>query len=145
MRKLLIGVSLSAAILLSGCSVVEGINDTLEYTNNAMEHVDTWSNFGQEAPALIQDAATNPEAKEALETELTTLLTEIEEFNQSEPPAIAQDIHQQIVEKNDAIKGIIENAMVNGEVVVEKLQNSELLQFVNEMTELKNLIEGLEV
>jgi hypothetical protein len=143
MRKLLIGLSVLAALFLTGCSLVEGINDSLEYTNKAMEHVDTWNNFGQEAPQLIQAAATSPEAKAELEAKLTTLLAEIDEFNQTEPPAIAEGIHQKIVEKNLALKGVIENAMVNGEVALEKLENSELLRLINEVTKLKNMIEGL--
>ncbi|MBM7661786.1 hypothetical protein JOC85_002589 [Bacillus mesophilus] len=143
MRKSLISLAILAAVLLSGCSVVEDLNNSLEYTNQAMEHVDTWNSFGQEAPQLIQNAATNPEAKAELEAKLTNLIAEIDEFNQLEPPGIAEGIHQQIVEKNEALKGVIENAMVNGEVALEKLENSELLKLINEVTELRNMIEGL--
>lgn len=38
------------------------------------EHINTWQEFGQEAPQLIKDAATNSETKAELEKELNTLL-----------------------------------------------------------------------
>jgi PBP1b-binding outer membrane lipoprotein LpoB len=143
MKKLLMIVAIISSVLLSGCSLLEEVNNSLEYANKATEHINTWQDFGQEAPQMIQEAATNPETKQELEAELNALLEEIDEFNQTEPPAIAADLHQQIVEKNEALQEIINDAMVNGELALEELQNSELITTINEITKLMNLVEDL--
>lgn len=146
MRKSLVIVAIIVSVLVSGCSLLEGVNHSLEYANKAMEHINIWNDFGQRAPQLIQDAATSPEARAQLEKELTALLQEIEEFNQTKPPAIAESIHQQIVDKNLAIKEVIENALVNGELAVdqlEQLQNSGLFKLIQEISKLTSLIENL--
>jgi len=143
MKKLLVVVAIISSVLLSGCSLLEEVNNSLEYANKATEHINTWQDFGQEAPQMIQEAATNPETKQELEAELNALLEEIDEFNQTEPPAIAADLHQQIVEKNEALEEIINDAMVNGELALEELQNSELITTINEITKLMNLVEDL--
>ncbi|MGD6834158.1 DUF6376 family protein [Sutcliffiella halmapala] len=143
MKKLLMIVAIISSVLLNGCSLLEEVNNSLEYANKATEHINTWQDFGQEAPQMIQEAATNPETKQELEAELNALLKEIDEFNKTEPPAIAADLHQQIVEKNEALQEIINDAMVNGELALEELQNSELITTINEITKLMNLVEEL--
>ena len=130
---------------MSGCSLLEEVNNSLDYAKEATEYINTWNDFGQEAPQMIQEAIDNPDAKAELEEKLTVMLTQIEEFNQTEFPSIAEDIHQQVVDKNEQIKKLIESAMVNGEVALDKLENSQLLQTINELTELMNLLEDLGV
>ncbi|WP_226682495.1 DUF6376 family protein [Sutcliffiella horikoshii] len=143
MRKVIITIALLSSILLSGCSIMEEVNSSLEYVNEATEHINTWKDFGEEAPQMIQEAATDANAKEELETRLNEMLVEIEEFDNTEAPAIAEDVHQQIVDKNQAIQDVIENALVDGELALEKLQDSELYTLINEVTTMMNLLEEL--
>ncbi|WP_019415357.1 DUF6376 family protein [Paenisporosarcina sp. TG20] len=143
MRKLFIIGTIWGSLFLGGCNVLEEVNSSLDYANKATEHINTWNDFGQKAPQLIKGAATNEETKAELEKELNTLLEEINKFNNTEAPAIAESVHQQIVEKNEAIKEVIENAMVNGELAIEKLENSELMKLINEVTSLMNVVEKL--
>lgn len=143
MRKIIITFALLSSILLSGCSILEEVNSSLEYVNEATEHINTWKDFGEEAPQMIQEAATDANAMEELETRLNEMLVEIDEFNNTDAPAIAESVHQQIVDKNEQIKGVIENAMVDGEVALEKLQDSELYTLINEVTTMMNLLEKL--
>ena len=143
MRKLFIIGTICGSLFLAGCNVLDEVNSSLNYANTATEHINAWQDFGQEAPQLIKDAATNSEAKAELEKKLNTLLVEINEFNQTDAPAIAESVHQQIVEKNEALKEVIENAMVDGELVVEKLENSELMKLINEVISLMNVVEKL--
>lgn len=145
MKKIIIMLAIISSVLLSGCTLLKEVNQSLEYVNKATEHLNTWQDFGQDAPQLMQDAATSVAAKEELVVELTTLIKEIEEFNQTEPPAIAVDLHQQIVEKNEALQEVINNAMVNGELALGELQNSELFRLINEVTTLMNLVENLDL
>ncbi|NLP50493.1 DUF6376 family protein [Bacillus sp. RO1] len=143
MRKVIITFALLSSILLSGCSVLEEVNSSLEYVNEATDHINTWKNFGEEAPQMIQDAAKDANAKKELETRLNEMLVEIDEFNNTEAPAIAEGVHQQIVDKNQELQDVIENAMVDGEVALEKLQDSELITLIDEVTTMMNLLEEL--
>jgi hypothetical protein len=143
MRKLLLVTTLLTSILLSGCSVLEDVNHSLAYVNKATEHINTWQDFGQKAPQMIQESATDAMTKEELEAELDKLLNEIDEFNHTDAPAIAEGVHNQIVEKNEALKGIIESSMVNGELALDKLEQSELFNLINEVTTMMNLLEEL--
>ncbi|NMH73274.1 hypothetical protein HF078_09330 [Bacillus sp. RO2] len=143
MRKAILTFVLLSSILLSGCSVLDEVNSSLEYVNEATEHINTWKDFGEAAPQMIQDAATDPNAKEELETRLNEMLVEIDEFNNTEAPAIAESVHQQIVDKNKELQGVMENAMVDGEVALEKLQDSELFTLIDEVTTMMNLLEDL--
>ncbi|MEA3322395.1 MAG: DUF6376 family protein [Bacillota bacterium] len=143
MRNVIMTFVLLSSILLSGCSVLDEVNSSLEYVNEATEHINTWKDFGEEAPQMIQDAATDANAKEELETRLNEMLVEIDEFNNTEAPAIAESVHQQIVDKNKELQGVMENAMVDGEVALEKLQDSELFTLIDEVTTMMNLLEDL--
>ena len=143
MRKLCLLLTITATILLGGCSLLEGMNNSLEYANAAKDHITNLTNFGEQAPQLIQDAATNPEVKQDLENQLTALKAEIEKFNNQEPPTIAEDLHKQLVSKNEAIVDAIDKAMVNGELALDKLENTELLNTINEITNMLNQIEKL--
>ncbi|QFT88175.1 hypothetical protein FIU87_05945 [Bacillus sp. THAF10] len=143
MKKMMITFAILVSFLLSGCSVLEEVNNSLEYANKATDHINMWQDFGQEAPQLIQEAATNQEAKEELETKLNSLSEEIEAFNKTEPPAVAESIHQQIVDKNEQLKNVIDSSMTNGEVAIEKLQDSEMMTLINDLSTMMNLIEEL--
>lgn len=143
MRKLLIVVAIFASVFLNGCSLLNEVNNSLDYVSRATEHVNTWNDFGQEAQQLIQDAATNTEAKAELETKLNAMLEEINEFTNIDPPALAEGIHQQIAEKNEAIKVAIQNAMTNGELSLEKLKDSQMFTLINEVTVLIDKVKDL--
>lgn len=143
MRKYVLIFSIIVSVFLSGCSLLEGVNQSLDYVNKATEHINTLKNFGEEAPQLIQDAATNPDAKAQLEDRLNNLLVQIDEFNEVNPPAVAEGVHNKIVQKNEALKEVIENAMVNGELALDQLENSELLKLINDVTNLMNIVENL--
>ncbi|CAG9621745.1 DUF6376 family protein [Sutcliffiella rhizosphaerae] len=143
MRKLFIPIILLFSFFLSGCSLLGEVNSTLQYVNKATEHINKWQDFGQVAPQMVKDAAINAEAKNELEAELKSLSDAIDEFNETEPPAIAKGVHQQLVEKNEEIKHVIENSMINGELTLEKLQDSELFTLINEVTTMMNLLEEL--
>jgi len=101
------------------------------------------STFAADAPQLIQDAATNLEAKDNLENQLNSLLAEIESFNSIEPPVIAEDIHQQLVTKNESLMEQINQVMVNGEVLLDQIENTGIYQTIEEITELQNQLEQL--
>jgi hypothetical protein len=131
--------------MLSACSLLDEVNNSLDYVNEAKSYINSLSDFAEEAPQLIQDAAVDPEVKQDLENQLNTLVEDINEFNTIEAPAIAEDIHQDLVTKNEVLIDEINTAMENGELALEKLENSEIINTVNDITSLLESIEKLEL
>ena len=143
MRKIILVFVILSTVLMSACSLLEEVNNSLDYVNKATDHINTLSNFGEEAPQMIKDAATNPKTKEELENELKKIKQNLEEFNMIEAPALAEDIHQKLVDKNKAIEEVINGAMENGEIALEKLENTQIFTLITEITTFLNLLEEL--
>jgi len=143
MKKMFMVFLILATGLVSGCSLLDGANETINYVDKATKHIDTLRKFSEEAPQMIKEAATNADLKKELEVELTVLKEEIAAFNQIETPALAKDIHQKIIEKNKEIETAINEVIVNGELVIEKIENSQLFQLINDVTRLMDQIENL--
>jgi len=144
MKKLLtVFIMVSTLLFLSACSLLEDASNTLEYADKALEHTNTLSAFAQEAPQLVQEAATDPEKKQELEDRLTTLRADIEEFNSLEAPGFAEGLHESFVTKNEEVLQIVDSAMENGELAVETLENSQLFQVIDDLIQLKTQIEEL--
>ncbi|RLL45483.1 hypothetical protein D8M04_11595 [Oceanobacillus piezotolerans] len=131
------------SIALTGCSFFEETNDTLNYATQATEYFNDLSNFAEETSGLMNQAASDPAAKEELETQLLAIEKSIIEFNEMDAPAIADGLHQNLLEKNQQLLDITENVVQNGEVALEELQYSEIYQTIENITELKTQIEEL--
>ncbi len=145
MKKIILIFFAFALVVLSGCSVLEEVNGTLNYATESTDYINDLQTFGEEASSLVKEAATNPEAKAELAEKITTLEGRIKEFNEMEAPSIAADLHASVIEKNDQILDAINTAMANGELSIEKLKDTEIFTTVNEMTELVEQIKQLEL
>lgn len=143
MRKSLLLVVLLSSMLMGGCSLLESANSTLDYVNQATAHINKLSTFAEQAPQQIKDAATNPETKAELEKQILALKADIEQFNLQSVPAIAKDLHQQIVDKNKVLLAEINKVVENGHVALDKLQNSQIITAINDITGLINRINSL--
>lgn len=143
MRKLMILVLVLSTMTLSACSLFQEANNSLQYADQAKEHLNSLAQFAEEAPQMIQEAATNPETKQKLEDQLTALKKEIEQFNLIDAPAIAKDLHQQLVEKNQVLLQEINQALANGNLALDQLQNSPFISTINDITSFMNRIENL--
>ncbi|QNU03149.1 DUF6376 family protein [Peribacillus butanolivorans] len=144
--KKIITIAFMSILTLSGCSLLGEVNSSLEYADNATGYVSTVKEFANEVPALSQDAATDTEARENLEKELQLMKTEIEEFNATEPPQIAESIHEKIVSSNQQLSDGIDlylNNIENGQFDPETLENSEIMKSIENITSLANQIEEL--
>ncbi|KON70912.1 DUF6376 family protein [Peribacillus butanolivorans] len=144
--KKIIAIAFMSILTLSGCSLLGEVNSSLEYADNATGYVSTVKEFANEVPALSQDAATDTEARENLEKELQLMKTEIEEFNATEPPQIAESIHEKIVSSNQQLSDGIDlylNNIENGQFDPEALENSEIMKSIENITSLANQIEEL--
>lgn len=143
MKKMIYLFAVLIPILLSGCSLLEETNKSLEYVNETTDYLNDLSTFAENAPQMIQDAATDANAKKDLENQLTSLLEEIEDFNSIEPPAFAEDFHQQLVTKNETLIEQINQVIVNGEILLDQIENTQIYTTIEEITKLQNQLEKL--
>lgn len=144
--KKIIAIAFVSILALSGCSLLGEVNSSLEYADNATEYVNTVKGFANEVPALAQDAVTNTEARQSLEKELQQMKTEIEEFNATEPPQIAETIHEKIVASNQQLSDGIElylNNIEKGQIDPKALEESEIMQTIDQITSLSEQIEKI--
>ncbi|OAS15765.1 DUF6376 family protein [Paenibacillus oryzisoli] len=143
MKKLMLLILAVSTLQLSACTLVEKVNSSVDYVTQTTEHIQTLGDFAERAPRMIKDAASNPETKQELENQLIVIRNEIEQFNLKSVPAIAKDIHQQVVEKNKVLLDEINKVIVNGHLALDKLQNSQLLATISDITLLLNRIQNL--
>jgi PBP1b-binding outer membrane lipoprotein LpoB len=144
MKKLLLTGLLAISMLLSGCSFLGEVNNSIDYVNQATEHINTLNNFAEEAPQMLKEAAADPSLKQELEDRLITLKQDVEEFIAlNDIPTIAEDIHQELVNQNEALLAEINKVLENGNLALDKLESSEVFTTINEVISLINRIESL--
>src|SRR5699024_6498401 len=124
----------TVALTLSGCSLLEEANDSLDYATDVTEYINELNTFAEEAPSL--------EGAE-LKSELETLTADIEDFMEIEPPSIAEDIHKELEDKSQKLLHTTNNILEDGEVAIEQLKQSEIYTTIENISELKTQIEEL--
>lgn len=148
MRRILFLVSAIISILtmLGGCSLIEGTNSTLTYVNEATDYMNQASQFAENAPSLVQEAVNDQQAAGALNKELQAMQEQIASFNDLEAPGLAADLHDQLTEQNERLnEGLtqLQEQLENGTLAPDFLENSEILQTVEQISNLYNQIEQL--
>ncbi|HDR7903588.1 hypothetical protein COM66_27305 [Bacillus cereus] len=134
------------SIGLMGCSIVEEGKNSIDYAQKATDYVNEISAFANDAPALAEKAINDSEARKELETKLSKIKQDIPAFNELTPPDVAKDLHQQIVGYNEKLNTLIDTAMTKieeGKVDVEQFKNSELMQTVDQVRDLKDKVQNL--
>ncbi|MED0874399.1 DUF6376 family protein [Bacillus mobilis] len=134
------------SIGLMGCSLVEQGKNSIDYAQKATDYVNEISAFASDAPALAEKAVNDSEARKELETKLSEIKQDIPAFNELTPPDVAKDLHQQIVGYNEKLNTLIDTAMTKieeGKVDVEQFKNSELMQTIDQVRELKDKVQNL--
>lgn len=132
--------------VVTGCSAVEEGKNSLDYANKAIEYINSVSAFASEVPTLAQDAVNDEAARKELETKLQDLQKESEAFNKLTPPDFAKDIHQQIVDYNNQLNSLVDSTTKNieeGKANLADFQNSELMQTVQQLQDLKTKVENI--
>ncbi|MFT8323103.1 MAG: DUF6376 family protein [Bacillus sp. (in: firmicutes)] len=145
MKKWLLAIPM-IILLVSACSPIEDTKNTLTYINESTGYVDKANQFANEIPSLAQEAVTDKQAAQELETKLKDFQESIQNFNELEAPGMMQDLHDQIVAQNDKLEnGIslyLEN-IENGKLNKEVLENNELLQSIQEIQSIYKQIQEL--
>jgi PBP1b-binding outer membrane lipoprotein LpoB len=146
MKKTLMLFGLMGILFLSGCSLLGEVNDTVEYANTTTDYLNTTKTFANDVQQLANEAVTDEQARQDLENELITMKEEINQFNNIEAPAIAEDVHNQIVSANTQLEEGIDLYLTNienGKFDLAFLENSGILTTVNEISSLMENIEKL--
>ncbi|CAM4170616.1 hypothetical protein BAMA_19450 [Bacillus manliponensis] len=133
-------------LAVTGCSVIEEGKNSLDYANEAVTYIDHVGTFAGELTTLAQDAVNDEAARKELETKLQDLQKESKAFNELTPPDFAKDIHQQIVDYNNQLNELIDSTTKNieeGKANLADFQNSELMQTVQQLQDLKTKVENL--
>ena len=131
---------------LMGCSLVEQGKNSIDYAQKATDYINEISAFANDAPALAEKAVNDSEARKELEAKLSEIKQDIPAFNELTPPDVAKDLHQQIVGYNEKLNALIDTAMTKieeGKVDVEQFKNSELMQTVDQVRDLKEKVQNL--
>lgn len=131
---------------MSACSAIEEVNNSFNYVEKATDYINKINTFANEAPPLIDKAATDNEALKQLNIKLTEIEKEIHEFNQLTPPDFAKDIHSQILEHNQALESAIvlyANNIKEGNIDPKALQDSELMDQIEELSKILEPIQNL--
>jgi hypothetical protein len=143
LRVLLIALSFG---LLTGCSVLDSVDTSLNYANEATTYVNNAASFSEQLPSLAEQAVTDPEAKNSLLDELENMKNNIANFNAIEAPSFAEDIHQQLVDYNETLEqdidGYLEKAKIDN-ISLDSLADSHILQTVDQITQTLNQIKQL--
>lgn len=143
-------LKLSAVIalgLLSGCGILNEVNSGIDYMNEATEYMNEAQAFAEDLPSLASEAVNNEEAGKELESLLTEMEKNIEEFNALEPPEIAASVHEQAVTQNEKLlSGIdqVQTSVKEGTFQLEQLENSEIMGTITEVTDLMKTIEKIQ-
>ncbi|HDR7635364.1 MULTISPECIES: DUF6376 family protein [Bacillus] len=139
-------LSIVVSIGLMGCSLVEEGKNSIDYAQKATDYVNEISVFANEAPALAEKAVKDGEARKELETKLTEIKQDIPAFNELTPPDVAKDLHQQIVGYNEKLNTLIDTSITKieeGKMNVEQFKNSELMQTIEQVRDLKDKVQNL--
>lgn len=143
MRKFLILLTVLSAMLLSACSLFEQADQSLKYADQATDHITILTDFAEQAPQMIKDAAADPDIKQQLEDRFLAIKTEIEQFNLIDAPSLARDLHEQLLEKNQVLLQEINRVLADGHLALDQLQNSPIISTISDITNLMNRIENL--
>ncbi|EJQ09946.1 hypothetical protein CN941_03750 [Bacillus cereus] len=139
-------LSIVVSIGLMGCSLVEEGKNSIDYAQKATDYVNEISAFANEAPSLAEKAVNDGEARKELETKLTEIKQDIPAFNELTPPDVAKDLHQQIVGYNEKLNTLIDTSMKKieeGKMNVEQFKDSELMQTIEQVRDLKDKVQNL--
>ncbi|WP_342563917.1 DUF6376 family protein [Paenibacillus sp. FSL R7-0345] len=113
MKKYGLSLLLFILLIVPGCGLAEKVGDTVTFTSDTASYMQTLTQFGQEMNSLAEDAAADPQAREALTDRLNTLKEQISDYANLQVPEYAADLHQSIVSYNDKLQQGLDQAATN--------------------------------
>ncbi|SHF04126.1 hypothetical protein SAMN05444392_106193 [Seinonella peptonophila] len=145
--RYLFGLMLSLLLIISGCSMITDLNNSIDYVTKATEYINKMNSYSQEIPPLFEKAATDPSSLSQLQTKLQTMKTDIQNFDNLNPPDFAANIHQSIKDKNQAILGLIDTSLADlkdGKVTIENISQLPIFKTIQELNGFLNQLQQLQ-
>ncbi|MDO3681830.1 DUF6376 family protein [Paenibacillus ehimensis] len=132
--------------LLSGCGIVDKVNNSLNYVEEATNFINDTTRLAEQLPTLAGQAVTDPEARTTLKNELTGMKERIAKFNALQAPDFAKDVHKQLVGYNETltkeINGYLEQ-INNGAIDWKAIENSQFIDTLNQVTQILDKVQRL--
>jgi ABC-type transporter Mla subunit MlaD len=143
--KMKLALFLVAVAFLTGCSVVEQIDRSVNYTSEATTYVEQAAEFARKLPDLAQQTAKDPEVKEKLVAELEAMKQRVADFNALDAPAVAADVHAKLQKYNASLQQEIDQVLngLNEIPAVQAVKDSQIVQTLTEITRLMEQINNL--
>ncbi|OKL36032.1 DUF6376 family protein [Domibacillus mangrovi] len=136
-----------SAVILGGCSLLDEANNTLTYATDMTGFLNETQQFASDVPALLENAASNPNIVEDAQKQFENMQQEIDFMQAIETPAVAEGIHDKVLDYSAQLETGISEALVkleNGVVDPAALfENTELLQTIQKLQDLRMNIEQL--
>ncbi|MFC7370610.1 DUF6376 family protein [Fictibacillus iocasae] len=145
-KKVFFSIIMLLSILMTGCQALSDVTNGIEYVPAATKYVDSVQQFANDVPALAEKAISDQQAAQDLEKTLQDMKSEIQAFNDLTPPSMFEDIHNQVLEHNEAFEQGIDTYLENvkdGKVSVDVLEQTGLMDEVAVYSDLLDQIKKI--
>ncbi|MCR2802751.1 DUF6376 family protein [Paenibacillus soyae] len=135
-KKLTIWLMALSLFVLPGCGILETVDSSINFATETTNYMNELTTFGQDMNEMAQQALTDPEARAALEQQLTDLKDQIASYADIQVPDYAKDLHDQIVAYNETLQQNLDQAIANveqGKAAFEATGIPETLNKINEL------------
>lgn len=133
------------AALVSGCSVLDEINNSLNYVDTTTTYISDAAVFADKIQTMGMQVTTDLETVKSLKTELGSMKEKIINFNGIEAPALAKEIHNQLVNYNEILLNEINGYLdkLNSNINVEAIKDTQIFQTVEKIIQIQQQIEKI--
>lgn len=134
------------ASLLSGCSLIDNANQSLNYVTEASTYVNEVTTFAEQLPTMAQDALSNSTGLDQITSSFEQMKQDITQFNQLDAPAFAQSVHDKLTQYNETFLQEINmyiSQLSSGTINLETIGQSEMVQTMKEISEVLNQLQQL--
>ncbi|MCE3201672.1 hypothetical protein JI735_28765 [Paenibacillus sonchi] len=143
MKKYGLSLLLFILLVVPGCGFAEKVGNSVNFATDTASYMQTLTEFGQEMDTLAADAATDPQAREALTDRLAALKEQVVQYAGLQVPEYAADLHQSIVGYNETLQQGLDQAITNLEQGKAAFESTGIPETINKVSELLNQITQL--
>ncbi|MBY0013858.1 DUF6376 family protein [Paenibacillus typhae] len=143
MKKYGLSLLLLILLIVPGCGFAEKVENSVTFASDTASYMQALTEFGQEMETLATDAATDPQAKEALMERLNALKEQISDYANLQVPDYAADLHQSITGYNDKLQQGLDQAATNLEEGKAAFESTGIPETISQINGLLNEISQL--
>ncbi|MDQ0268137.1 DUF6376 family protein [Cytobacillus purgationiresistens] len=146
MNRLLLLIPFFILLTTAACSPIEDTKDTLIYINGVEDYMNELSRFTEEFPSMAEEALSESQAAQELETRVQQVQEDIETFNQLDSPVIMEELHDELLKQNENMQQGLESLEIElekGTLNIEFIEDSEILKSIQGIEGIYEQIEKL--